>query len=235
MALVQSVVTVGTAATTVVAPTNDYVQYVLKNLEPKTSEESAREGDIYLIGQKFTITNGASAAFSILTGPTGAQLDFYEIISDTANVYAELIEGATIVTTGDPITAHNLNRNYSDAHSSVLKATTSVTGGTTISAEYVTATNQAGGGIDSDKVHTLEPNTEYAMRFSNVGTQATTVFFQIGFSEKYNGYNSIWLGTVDNSYVLRAGEELSFTLNPNATINATSLVNGCKLAVMRQD
>lgn len=233
--LTQAVYTVGTAAVTVVAPTNDYVQYTLKNLEPETVEQSARDGDIYLVGQKFAITQGASVAFSILTGSTGAQLDFYEIISDTSNVYAELIEGATIVTTGDAITAYNMNRNYSDGHSSVLKAATSVTGGTTISAEYITATNQAGGGIDSVKIHTLEPNTEYAMKFSNVGAQTTTVFFQIGFSEKYNGYNSIWLGTVDNSYVLKAGEELTFTLNPNATINATSIINGCKLAVMRQD
>jgi hypothetical protein len=233
--LSQAVYSVGTAATTVVAPTVDAGRYVLKNLEPKTSEESAREGDIYLVGQKFNIVNGATTAFSILTGPTGAQLDFYEIISDTSNVYAELIEGATIVTTGDPITAHNLNRNYSDAHSSILKATTSVTGGTTISAEYVTATNQAGGGIDSEKIHTLEPNTEYAMRFSNVGTQATNVFFQLGFSEKYNGYNSIWLGTVNDSYVLRAGEEVSMILQPYETINATALIDSCKLTVMRQD
>lgn len=235
MALTQAIYTVGTAATTVVAPTNDYVTYILKNLEPETVDQSARDGDIYLIGRKFGITQGASVSFSILTGATGAQLDFYEIISDTSNVYAELIEGATITTVGNPIIAHNINRNYPDTYNSVLKAASVVTGGTTVSAEYITATNQAGGGVDSNKIHTLKPNTEYAMKFTNVGAQTTNVFFQLGFSEKYNGYNSIWLGTVNNSYVLKPGEELQFTLNPNATINATALIDGTKLAVMRQD
>ena len=235
MALTQAIYTVGTAATTVVAPTNDYVTYILKNLEPETVDQSARDGDIYLIGRKFEITQGASVSFSILTGATGTQLDFYEIISDTSNVYAELIEGATITTVGNPIIAHNINRNYPDTHNSVLKAASVVTGGTTVSAEYITATNQAGGGVDSNKIHTLKPNTEYAMKFTNVGAQTTNVFFQLGFSEKYNGYNSIWLGTVNNSYVLRSGEEITMHLLPNATINATALINGCKLAVMRQE
>ena len=235
MALTQAIYTVGTATQTVVAPTNDYATYLLKNLEPTSVEGAARDGHIYLVGQKFTITSGSSVSFSIMTGPTGVQFDFYEIISDTSLVYAELIEGATVVTAGPDVPAYNMNRNFSDTHSAVLKAATSVTGGTTISAEYVTASNQAGGAISSQKIHTLKPNTQYAMKFSGVGSQTTTVFFQLAFSERYNGYNNIWLGTVNNSYVLKAGEELEFTLNPNATINATALINDTKLAVMRQD
>lgn len=235
MAITQSVVSVGTAVSTVVAPTSDWAEYVIKNTQPATVNDMARQGYIYLIGQQFTITQGASAGFSMTTGATGVQLDFYEIISDTANVYAELIEGATITTTGSPITARNLNRNYADDHTSVLQPTSAITGGTTISSEYVTATNQGGGAIASTKIHTLEPNTQYAMKFTNQGSQSTTVFFQLGFSEHYNGYNDIWLGTADDSFVLRGGEELKMTLNPNATINAVSKTNGNKLAIMRQE
>lgn len=235
MALSQAVYSVGTATSTVVAPTHDYAKYVLHNLQPEVVLEYARDGYIYLVNSQFSITAGASVNFSMLTGPTGAQFDFYSMITDTAPVYASLIEGATIVTTGSPIPAYNLNRNYSDAHQAVLKSATSITGGTTVSSEYVSATNQAGGQMSSTKIHTLEPNTEYGFKFTNTGNQTTTVHFQLGFSEHYNGYNEIWLGTVDNSYVLKAGHEIIMELPPLETINATSKIDSNKLSVMRID
>lgn len=233
MSLSQAVYSVGTAAQTVVAPTADYAKYVLHNLQPEVVSEYARDGYIYLLNAQFTITSGAAINFSMLTGPTGAQFDFYSMVTDTSAVYAELIEGATIETTGSPIPAYNLNRNKSDAHQAVLKAATTITGGTTVSTEFLSASNQAAGQMDSTKIHTLEANTEYGFRFTNQGAQTTKVHFQLGFSEHYNGYNEIWLGTQDNSYVLKAGHELTMELPPLAIINASSKINSNKLAVMR--
>ncbi len=235
MSLSQAVYSVGTATTTVVAPTSDWAKYAIKNLQPKDVDEYARDGYIYLIGQQFTITAGGTANFSIATGATGAQLDFYSIISDTATVLSSLVEGATVTTTGDPIPAYNLNRNKSDAHISVLKAATSISGGTVVSQEFTTASIHAGGELSSTKVHTLRPNATYGMRFANTGNQSTNVFFQLGFSEHYNGYNNVWLGTADETYVVRPGEELIMELTPNSTINAVSLMDSNKLAVMRQE
>jgi len=232
MPLTQAVYQVGTTPTTVVAPTNDYVKYVLRNLQPEVVLEYARDGYIYLLGREFTITVATPVSFSISTGPYGAQFDFYSIISDKSNVFAELIEGATIVTTGSPIPAYNLNRNFSDAHASVFRAATSVTGGTTVSSEFISATNQSAGSLASDKIHTLKANTEYAMKFTNLGA-TTLVYFQLGFSEHYNGLNEIWLGTLNNSYVLKAGDELIMELPPLTTINAVSKIDSNKLAVMR--
>lgn len=235
MALTQAVYSVGTAATTVVAPTHDYAKYVLHNLQPETVSEYARDGYIYLVNAQFTITSGASVNFSMLTGSTGAQLDFYSMETSASAVYAQLIEGATIVTTGDPIPAYNLNRNKADTHTSILKSATSITGGTTISTEFIPASNQSAGHMASAKIHTLEANTEYGFRFTNQGNQTTSVHFQLGFSEHYNGYNEIWLDTIDNSYVLKAGHELTMELPPLAVINASSKINSNKLAVMRID
>ena len=235
MALTQAVYSVGTATQTVVAPTNDYAKYSLKNLQPIGVGEYARDGYVYLVNAQFSITQGTSLNFSMLTGATGAQFEFYSMVTDTSAVYAELIEGATIVTTGNPIPAYNLNRNYPDNHASVLKAASSLTGGTTISAEFLPASNQSAGQMSSSKIHTLEPNTEYGFKFTNRGAQTTNVHFQLGFSEHYNGYNNIWLGTVDNSFVLEAGDELIMELPPLQTINATSTINSNKLAVMRID
>ncbi len=235
MALSQAVYSVGTAAQTVVAPTSDYAKYVLHNLQPETVQEYAREGYIYLLNSQFSITQGASLYFSMLTGPTGAQFDFYSMVTDTAAVYAQLIEGATIATTGSAIPAYNLNRNKSDGHQAVLKAATSITGGVTISSEFLPASNQSAGQMSSIKIHTLEPNTEYGFKFTNQGAQTTNVHFQLGWSEHYNGYNEIWLDTIDNSYVVKAGHELTMELPPLATINASSKINSNKLAVMRID
>lgn len=233
--LTQNVFSVGTTPVTVVAPTSDFAKYALKNIQPATIPEYARDGYIYLVNAQFSITSGASVNFSMLTGATGAQFDFYSMVTDTSAVYAQLIEGATIVTAGSAIPAYNLNRNYPDTHQAVLKSATSITGGTTISTEFLPASNQSAGQMSSTKIHTLEPNTEYGFKFTNQGAQTTSVHFQLGFSEHYNGYNNIWLDAVNDSMVIRPGEELILELPPLASINATSLINSNKLAVMRQD
>lgn len=234
MSLSQAVYSVNGTPSTVVAPTHDHVQYVVKNLQPETVMEYARDGYIYLVNSQFSITSGSSVSFSIVTGATGTQFDFYSIVSNDSAVYAELIEGATITVTGSPITAYNLNRNASDSHKAVLKAASSLTGGTTISAEYIPASNQSSAQMSSVKIHTLKPNTQYGMKFSNLGNRTTPVHFQLGFSEHYNGYNTIWLDTLNNSYALRAGEELLMPLTPGATINAVTSGLTNKLSVMRQ-
>lgn len=221
--------------TQVVAPTIDAGHYLLKNIQPPASGEAyARDGYVYQYGNTFSITQGATTAFSFLTGATGAQIEFYQITTTTADVRAELVEGATIVTNGSAIPAYNINRNFPDNHASVLKGAT-VTGGTVITMEYMTGTNQAGSSFKSDKVITLEPNTEYGFRFFNTGSQTTTVFFEVGWSEIYNGYHNIWLGTKDDSFLLRGGEEIKFKLFPGEAINAIGEHTGAQLTVVRQD
>ena len=233
--LTQKVYTIGTAPSTVVQPTPDLVKYTIKNLEPYSIDDYAREGRIYLVNQQFSVANNGEILFSILTGDTGLQIDFYEIRTESAAIFATLLEDATVVTTGANIPAYNMSRNFPDTFNSQLKAATSVTGGTVISAEFLTASNQSGSGLSAQKIHTLKPNTQYAFRFANYGTQLTRVFFQLAFSEQYNGYNNIWLDTLNDSFVLRAQDELQMELLPNEVINAVSRAGNCKLAVIRQE
>ena len=233
--LTQNVYSVGTTPVTVVQPTNSRVTYVLKNLQPLSVFDYSRDGYIYLLNRLFDIGATSTALFSFQTGPTGAQIDFYDLVSTNEDVYAELIEGATITVTGSAMPAYNLNRNKSSAHNAVLKAATVVTGGTTVSSELITASKGVGGLVASGKIHTLAPNTQYAFRFTNRGNTTTTIHFQMGFSEQYNGYNEVWLSTQDASYVLRGEEEIKFTLLPNEIINARAKMNSCRLAVMRQE
>lgn len=224
------------SATQVVAPTVDAGHYLLKNIQPEASLGAySRNGYTYAVSRSITLANNGTALFSFTTGSQGAQFDFWNFTAQTSSVLGELIEGATITTTGAAIPGYNLDRNDSDAHQSVLIGASALTGGTVILSEYIVASNQAGGGVGSNKVITLEPNTQYGFRFTDVGGQGTPLHIQIGWVEVYNGMQSIWLGTKGSSYVLRGGEEILFKLFAGEAINAIAGHDGNQLTVIRQD
>ena len=235
--LTQNVYSVGTAAQTVVEPTHDQATYLLKNIEPQImGQDYARMGRVYNLHSTFTVTRSTSVSFTVLTGPTGLQIQFYQIISSSSDVRADLIEGATVTPSATSISTYNINRNFPDDAQAVFNGVTSFTGGTVVVAEYITAAKDGGGGMATEKIITLEPNTRYVFRFTELsGNEDPSVFFEMGFAEKYNGYNDIWLETVNDSYVLRAGEEIQMTLLPYETINATAILDTSKLAVLRQE
>ena len=235
--LTQNVYSVGTAAQTVVEPTHDQATYLLKNIEPQImGQDYARMGRVYNLHSTFTVNRNTSVSFTVLTGPTGLQIQFYQIISSSSDVRADLIEGATVTPSATSISTYNINRNFPDNAQAVFNGVTSFTGGTVVVAEYITAAKDGGGGMATEKIITLEPNTRYVFRFTELsGNEDPSVFFEMGFAEKYNGYNDIWLETVNDSYVLRAGEEIQMTLLPYETINATAILDTSKLAVLRQE
>lgn len=234
--LTQNVYTVGTAATTVVAPTLDSGRYILKNLEPgENLGELSRRGYMYAVQRYFQIANNGTALFAFTTGAKGAQFDYWQFNSSNSSVLAELVEGAVVTTTGSAIPGYNLNRNESDTYQSSIFAASAITGGTVIYSNYIGASNQASGGASSASIITLEPSTQYGFRFTDVGGNGTYVHALIGWVENFNGLNEIWLGTKDNSFVLGGGEEVSMYLRPYEVINASAKRDGCKLAVMRQD
>jgi hypothetical protein len=235
--LTQNVYSVGTAAQTVVEPTHDQATYLLKNIEPQImGQDYARMGRVYNLHSTFTVTRSTSVSFTVLTGPTGLQIQFYQIISSSSDVRADLIEGATVTPSATSISTYNINRNFPDDAQAVFNGVTSFTGGTVVVAEYITAAKDGGGGMATEKIITLEPSTRYVFRFTELsGNEDPSVFFEMGFAEKYNGYNDIWLETVNDSYVLRAGEEIQMTLLPYETINATAILDTSKLAVLRQE
>lgn len=235
--LEQNVYSIGTAATTVVAPTVDAARYVLKNLEPpRNSEQFARQGKVYDVSSTFTVARSTSVSLAVTTGSTGLQFQFFTILATAGQVQADLIEGATPVLNGVTVPSHNLNRNFADDAQAIFQGVTSFTGGTVVNREFLTADKHAGGSMSAQKIITLEPNTTYVFRFTEVsGNADPKVFLQIGFAELYNGYNDIWLGTVGDSFVLKGGEEIQMTLQPYETINATAIRENLQLAVMRQD
>lgn len=230
-------VSLGTASAVVVGMSADAQEVVLQNLEPASDQdEYARAGYLHLVWSKFSLTAGGTALFNIATAPEGLQIESYEIVSTSEPVFAELIEGATVTTTGNAIPTHNLNRTASDVVGSVFKAATVVSGGSAISAELITGSKQGGGGGGFfTKIHTLAGSDDYAMRFVNLTQQATDVFVQIIFSEKFNGQNTIWLGgSVDNGYRLRGGESAYLTMIQGQTLSAVA-EESANLGVLKQD
>jgi hypothetical protein len=235
MAISNSVVTVNGTAQMVVAPSVDTQHVILKNLEPgETADQLSRHGMVYEIGQLFTLGNGGTAAFQITTGSTGVQFQYYQIDADESSIYAQLLEGATFGS-ATAVGAYNVNRNFADDYTSVLTGATAVSGGTVIASEYIPASNQGGSMLLNTNVYTLEPDTSYVMRFIDEGGNGTKVNFKLGFSERFNGYNDIWLGGVNESMRLRGGESVSFDLYAGESINASTLGEDCSLAITRQD
>ena len=237
MAITTELYSVGTAGTTLAAPTVDAQALWVENLEPSNEmADYSRNGNVYAVSRNFTIANNGTAIFSFATGDTGAQFEYWQFNAKNSSVTGELIEGATITTTGAAIPGYNLNRNKTDAHNAVLKGATALTGGTSVLKEYVGASNQASGGMASSKVITLEPNTEYGFRFIDVGGNGTPFYIQIGWAELYNGYNDVWInGAAGESVRLRGGEKIQFELGQAEGLTGVSIRDGVQVAVMRQD
>lgn len=230
-------VTVGTATTPIVAMSADAQIAVIQNLEPNSlASDYAKAGYAYLLQREFTVNSPGTAIFEVQTGARGLQIDFYEIVSTVDNVKGELIESPTIGTTGAAIPAYNLNRNYSDAHDTTFTAGTSISGGTVIAAEYITADKHAAsGGGQSAKVYTLKPSTTYGFKFVNEGNQNTTVFFQMSFVEKFNGWNDAWIGGgVDAGVRLRGGQVMQLPMIQGQTLSAVAS-DDVEVGVLRQD
>ena len=237
MPVIHNRYTVGTALAQVVGDSADHQDVWLQNLAPlNTVEAYAKEGHTYALQREFTVASSGTVIFDVETGVNGLQIAGYDIVSDTDNVKAELIEGATVGTTGSAIQAYNMNRNFSDAHDATLLAGTSITGGTTIASEYITADKHAAsGGATSGKIFTLEPSTHYAMKFVNRGNQDTTVHFQMFFTEDFNGHNDIWVGdAVGTGVRVRGGETMHMTLQQGQKLFAIAEQDN-ELMVTRQD
>lgn len=237
MALTTQVVSVGTATTTLVPPTVDAALVWLENIEPSNNlGDFSRDGFVYVVSQYLTLANNGVVRFSFTAGDTGAQFDFWDFEATSSSVLAELIEGATITANGTAVPAYNLNRNYPDDYVAVLEGASAITGGTVILSEFVGASNQASGGAASNKIVTLEPNTQYGFRFTDVGGNGAKLHVQIGWVEKYNGYNDVWINnSVGNAARLRGGEKIQLKLNQSEGLVATAIRDGVKIAVMRQD
>lgn len=237
MAVTHSRYTVGTTLARVVADSPDSQEVWLQNLAPENTVEAyAKEGKAYLVQREFAVSSPGTVIFDVETGTNGLQIQGYDIVSDTDKVKAELIEGATVGTTGSAIQAYNMNRNFSDAHDAVLLAGTSISGGTTIAAEFITADKHAAsGGSTSGKIFTLEPSTHYAMKFVNRGNQTTNVHFQMRFVEEFNGHTDIWVGdAVGTGVRVRGGETVHMSLIQGQTLSAVSEQDN-ELMVTRQD
>lgn len=236
MPITQNVYSVGTALQQIVAPTVDAERVIIQNQEPGTNVgELSKEGYVFLSQQYFPLPQSQTRQFRMITGPLGAQIEFYEIVSDQGNIRSELIEGATITSAGTAFTAKNLNRNVSDVHAAQLDGFVTSTGGSAIAQEFVTASKAAGGITGSSRIHTLRPNTTYVLSFQNVDNKDLTVFFTLGFAEQYNGYTDVWLGEDQNSVRLRGGESIQMSLFPEESINASTHGTTVQVATLRQD
>lgn len=237
MAITTNVISVGTAGATLISPTIDAQDAWIENLEPSNEIGSfSRDGYAYAAKSYFPIANNGTAIFSFTTGTTGAQIDNWDFDSSSSSVLGELIEGATITTSGTAIAGYNLNRNESDAHDASLVTASALTDGTVVYSTFIGASNQSTGGAYSNVIITLKPSTQYGFRFIDIGGTGTNLHAVVGWVEKYNGLNDVYLnGAVGQSVRLRGGEKIQLALQQGEGLTATASREGVQVAVMRQD
>ena len=236
MSISSTIYTIGAAAETIAAPDDMAQRVTITNLQPGQSVgEMSRDGYVFMAQSRFSISNGGTQHLQITTGQFGVQFQFYEIVAADSDVSAELLEGATFGS-ATAVPAYNLNRQSNLTPESTLSAATAVSGGTVISAEFVPASNQAGGAETSVKIHTLEADTSYVMRFVDVGGNGATCFLQLAFAEQYDGAHDVHLNnTAGSAFVLRGGERWDGVLYPTQSLDARSTGQDCRIAVLKQE
>lgn len=164
-------------------------QYGESSTEP---DGLAKRGLVYLLGKKFTINATSTVNLCLTTPARLVMFQFFTIGSTSAEIYVELIEGATVNKSTSAGVGYNLNRNYPDNHESVFSNVTSTTGGTTVVEELVLASNNVAWDATDARVHILLPSSDYVMRFANQGNQATTCHFQLGWTEMEPTPKELW-------------------------------------------
>lgn len=155
----------------------------------------AKRGLVYLLAQFFTVNAASSVSFVLETNGKEVQFEFYDLTSIDLPVRAELIEGPTYTKFGPSISARNLNRNFSDAHTSVLSSASAISGGTVIASELIGAGTKVGGAFSTQRVHILRNDTDYVMTFHNPDNQPSRCHINLGWSEgEPDRYNLVRYG-----------------------------------------
>lgn len=159
------------------------------------SSDLAKRGLVYLLAEFFSVGAAASVSFALETNGQEVQFEFYDLTSVDLPVRAVLIEAPTYTKFGPAISARNLNRNFSDAHTAGLSAASGVSGGTVIASELIGAGTKVGGEFSTQRVHVLKNDTDYVMTFYNAGNQTTACHINLGWSEgEPDRYNLVRYG-----------------------------------------
>lgn len=153
----------------------------------------AERGYLYGVGELFTIAAGATTSFEMTPGTVSTRILYYSIDSTLHPVEVILFEGGTATAGTYTPVPRNLNRNYADASSTVLRSCTNPSGGTAIFSEVAGTASKGGGSAASGKVITLRAMQRYVMSFTNTGAQSTRVHFDIGWSEGDPSPKPLWV------------------------------------------
>lgn len=155
----------------------------------------AKRGLVYLMSEFFTVPALSTLSFALETNGKEVQFEFYDLTSIDLPVRAELLEAPTYTRFGSNIPGRNLNRNFSDAHTSTLVSASAVSGGTVIASELIGSGTKAGGVFSTQRVHILRNDTDYVMTFQNIDNQPTRCHINLGWSEgEPDRYNLVRYG-----------------------------------------
>lgn len=164
-------------------------QYAEVSTDPAGLSE---RGYVYLLSDFFTIADAATIYFGVYTNSAEVEIQFYDLGSSIHPIKASLIEAPTVTKTASPLVGRNLNRTGSDSHDATFWTASSYTGGTVVATELVVAGGKTGGTAASDRIHTLAADTDYLMKFENLGNQPTVLHMNFAWSEGEPTAKELW-------------------------------------------
>lgn len=146
--------------------------------------ELSLAGHVFSVSGSYTFTGNETKYLQIITGAKSPVIIRHVVSSSAEPLRVTAIENPTVTNGTTAITAINLNRLSSTAAITTFKSDpTSISGGTAIHVDLVTAGKGAGAQSEETGVWTLKKDTKYLWKLEQLTNQATTVTVEMMFAE----------------------------------------------------
>jgi hypothetical protein len=148
--------------------------------------ELALSGRLWTFTFQKALTGSEVVNLQIKTGTKTATILNYEIASSSEPLLLEFVEAPTITNGTTAVTPYNLNRQKNTTPSTVFYSNpTSISEGTVVHYDIVTAGKGAGAAHQSGEVWTLKTSTSYLLRLTQSTNQATKLTVSLLISEDF--------------------------------------------------
>lgn len=146
--------------------------------------ELSLAGNVFSVSGAYSFSGSETKYLQIITAAKSPVILHYRVSSSAEPLKVTAIENPTVTNGTTAVTPCNLNRLLATTPVTTFKSDpTSISGGTTLHVEIVTAGKGAGASSDESGAWTLKKNTKYVWKLEQLTNQATTVVVELMFAE----------------------------------------------------
>jgi hypothetical protein len=151
--------------------------------------ELSLAGKLWQVTFSASLTGNQTAFLQIKTGSVSPLITSYFVESSAEPLKATALESPTVTDGTSAVTPYNLNRTSTATPTTLFYSNpTSVSSGSPIAIDIVTAGKGAGASAESHGAWKLKPNTSYVWKVEQLTNQSTQIVGGIVFSEGYGQF-----------------------------------------------